>query len=162
MGLFDKFKKNQEKGEKIYNCVKGNVIPVTEVKDETFSSECLGKGVGVIPVSTEIVAPVNGEVTMVFPTKHALALKTKSGVEILIHIGLDTVDLEGKPFKSYIKKGDKVKKGQLLIEADFDEIKKMNCDTTTMMVVANSKDFSSFNINVGQLNEEDVVMEVER
>lgn len=162
MGLFKRFKNDQSKSEQIFNCVKGEVVPITQVNDEMFSTECLGKGVGIIPSSTKIVSPVDGEVTMLFPTKHAVGLKSKNNTEILIHIGLDTVDLEGKPFISYVKKGDKVKKGQLLIEADFEEIKRLKYDETTMMVITNSKEFSSISVNTGKLDESDMVIEVER
>lgn len=161
MGLFDKFKKT-ETNETIYNCLKGEVISVTKVKDEMFSTECLGKGVGIIPASNRIVSPVDGEVSMVFPTKHAVGIKSKNNTEILIHIGLETVDLEGKPFTSHVQNGQKVKKGQLLIEADFDEISRLNCDTTTMMVITNTKDYSSISIHEGTFEEGETVIEVER
>lgn len=119
----------------------GQVMGLEEVNDDAFSSEALGKGVAIIPSDGKIYAPADGLVTATFETKHAIGLTTDSGTELLIHIGIDTVKLEGKPFTQHVAKGDHVKKGDLLIECDLDEIKAASLDPTTMLVVTNSSDY---------------------
>ena len=121
--------------------VEGQVIPLNEVKDEAFSNEKLGKGIAVVPTSGKVVAPVSGVVTATFDTKHAVALTTEDGLEVLIHIGIDTVKLEGKPFVQHVNKGDHVEKGQLLIEFDLEALKEAGVDTTTIVVVTNSNNY---------------------
>lgn len=119
----------------------GEVIPLSEVKDDVFSNEIVGKGAAVVPEKGEVRAPEDGEVASVFDTGHALGMVTKDGVEILIHIGLDTVELKGKHFKVHVKQGDQVKKGQLLITFDMEAIKKAGYDTTTPVLVSNTADY---------------------
>ncbi len=121
--------------------VRGNVIPLAEVKDEVFASELTGKGVGIIPEEGKIYAPADGKVTMLFKTNHAIGLKTKSNADLLIHIGIDTVNLEGKGFKAVVKEGDVVKKGDLLIEFDKEFLKANNYDDTVIFVVTNTDQF---------------------
>lgn len=119
----------------------GKVIPLSEVKDDVFSNEIVGKGAAVVPEKGEVRAPEDGEVASVFDTGHALGMVTKDGVEILIHIGLDTVELKGKHFKVHVKQGDQVKKGQLLITFDMEAIKKAGYDITTPVLVSNTADY---------------------
>ena len=118
--------------------VEGTVVNLNEVKDEAFSSEKLGKGVAILPTEGKVYAPTNGTVSATFPTKHAIGLTTDEGVEILIHVGIDTVKLNGESFVQHVEKGDVVKKGDLLIEFDVDAIKKAGYDATTVVVVTNS------------------------
>lgn len=119
----------------------GKVIPLSEVKDDVFSNEIVGKGAAVVPEKGEVRAPEDGEVASVFDTGHALGMVTKDGVEILIHIGLDTVELKGRHFKVHVKQGDQVKKGQLLITFDMEAIKKAGYDITTPVLVSNTADY---------------------
>lgn len=121
--------------------LEGKVIPLSEVKDDVFSNEIVGKGAAVVPQKGEVRAPEDGEVASVFDTGHALGMVTKDGVEILIHIGLDTVELKGKHFNVHVKQGDQVKKGQLLITFDMEAIKKAGYDTTTPVLVSNTADY---------------------
>ena len=125
------FFKNKSKGKVICSPCNGRVVPITEVPDPTFSEKILGDGVAVIPSEGRFYAPADGEVTAVFDTLHAFTMTTTQGVELLLHIGLDTVILKGAPFTSHISVGDQVKKGQTLaiveamklmneIESDFD------------------------------------------
>lgn len=121
--------------------VSGRAVPMSEVSDPTFSQEILGKGAAIIPSEGKVVAPANGQVTMVFDTKHAMSVQTDSGAELIIHIGLDTVQLKGRFFKAHVNAGDRVKKGDLLLEFDIDKIKDAGYDVITPMIVCNTPEF---------------------
>lgn len=125
----------------VNGCATGKLVKLSEINDKAFSSGALGSGVGIIADNNLVVAPVDGEVVCVFPTKHAFGLKTESGVELLIHIGIDTVELEGKHFTTMVNQGDKVKLGQPLVQVDFDKIKEEGFDPTIIMVVTNTQDY---------------------
>ncbi len=129
-------------GIKIGAPVTGRLVSIKEVNDPTFSDEILGKGVAVIPSDNRIYAPVSGTVTTLFPTGHAAALTSNEGVEVLIHVGLDTVKLNGKYFKTHASEGQKVEKGDLLLEADMEQIKAEGYDIITPVVICNSDDFT--------------------
>lgn len=118
----------------------GKVIPLTELKDDAFAQGALGKGVGIVPTDGKVVAPVNGTVTTLFPTLHAIGITGDSGVEVLIHIGLDTVQMEGKGFTAFVKQGDKVTKGQHLLDVDLKAIEKAGYLTQTPVIITNSSD----------------------
>jgi len=109
------------KAEVLSKPVDGQVVALSEVNDEVFSSGMIGEGFGIIPTSGELIAPEDGEITMLFETNHAIGLKTRNGAELLFHIGLDTVQLEGKHFTPYVKAGDQVKQGQPLIQFDLNK-----------------------------------------
>lgn len=116
----------------------GKAVPLSEVPDPTFAQEMLGKGIAICPESNEICSPVNGTVSMVFPTKHAVGLESEDGAEILIHIGLDTVQLDGKYFTAAVKDGQRVQKGDLLITCELDKIKEAGYPTITPVIVTNT------------------------
>ena len=136
----DQVRSQVSSGEEIKSPMNGTVIPLSEVPDAVFSSEMLGKGFGVEPSEGKAYAPVDGEVTTVFDTKHAIGLMSKHGVELLIHIGMDTVKLNGKGFDVKVKTGDQVKAGDLLAEFDMDLIKGEGYPVTTAVVVTNTDD----------------------
>lgn len=119
----------------------GEIVPLTEVKDETFASEMMGKGVAINPTEGKVVSPINGTVQMIFKTKHAIGLKSEDGAEILIHIGMDTVQLDGKHFTAHVKDGDKVKVGDTLVEFDMDAIKKEGYELITPVIITNTIDY---------------------
>jgi len=119
----------------------GKVIPLTEVEDAAFSGELLGKGIAVDPADGHVYAPCDGTLSALFPTTHAIGIVTDGGAELLIHLGLDTVKLEGKHFEAHVKAGDKVKKGQLLITCDIDAIKKEGYSMVTPIIVTNTADY---------------------
>lgn len=119
----------------------GQIIPLSEVKDEVFSSGAMGKGVAIEPTDGVLYAPADGEVALVFPTGHAVGLNTTDGAEILMHIGMDTVELEGKGFETLVQKGETVKAGQPLVKFDIEAIKAAGYPVTTPMVVTNSKNY---------------------
>ncbi len=125
----------------VYSPVKGNVIPLSEVKDEAFSSGILGKGAAIIPEEGVVYAPADGEISAFFPTGHAIGIKTTDGLELLIHVGMDTVQLDGKGFTPLAKAGDKVKKGQKLLEFDKELIKAEGYSTVTPVLISNFDQF---------------------
>lgn len=135
--MFNLFKKKEKC---LYAPVSGKCIDISEVNDETFSSKALGDGIAIEPVSNEIVAPANGKIEMIFPTGHAFGMNCDNGYEIIIHIGIDTVELNGNGFTVLKKVGSIVKKGEPIIRIDIDTIKK-SCDPVTMMIVTNQKEF---------------------
>lgn len=127
--------------EEVVSPLNGEVIALSEVKDAAFSSGALGLGVAIEPSEGKLVAPVAGTVSALFPTKHAIGITTDAGADLLIHIGMDTVQLEGKFFTAHVSQGDYVKPGQLLIEFDMEEIKAAGKPLTTPIVVTNHKEF---------------------
>lgn len=126
----------------VYAPLEGNAVPLSQVDDETFASEMLGKGIAIIPSDGKVYAPFNGEVVTVFPTKHAIGLKADNGVELLIHVGLETVRLDGKYFTLHIKDGQRVRNGELLLEFEPEKIKEAGYDIITPIVVNNSDNYS--------------------
>lgn len=129
----------------------GNVISLSDVDDETFASEVLGKGIAVQPSEGKIYAPFDGTVQMVFDTKHAMALCSDSGIELLIHIGLETVNLAGEGFYPLVQNGDKIKRGQLLMKYDLSMLKEKGYDVVTPVIVANSDNYAKIKtLSVGQ------------
>lgn len=120
--------------------MKGEVLPLKEVEDQVFSSELLGKGVAIRPADEKVYAPCDATVESIFDTKHAIGLKTDNGLEVMIHVGLDTVQLEGKPFTLKTKVGDKVKQGDLLLEFDAKAIKDAGYSTVTPVIITNLED----------------------
>lgn len=122
---------------------KGKAVPLSEVNDPTFSEGMLGDGVAVIPAEGKIYAPVNGEVGMVFDTLHAVSLTADFGAEVLIHVGLDTVKMNGDGFTGHVQAGDKVKKGDLLLEVDLEKVKAAGYDTITPVLICNTDDYAS-------------------
>lgn len=129
------------KQEIIASPIKGKIIPLSEINDEVFADAIMGKGCAIIPEEGKVYAPADGVVTALFPTGHAVGVTTTSGVEILIHIGINTVKLNGEFFKIHIKKGEPIKKDDLLIEFDLEEIKKQGFDLTTPIVIINTKNY---------------------
>lgn len=127
----------------VYSPLKGEAIPLKEVKDETFAGEVLGQGIAVIPEKGVAVSPVNGKVETLFDTKHAIGITADDGTELLIHIGINTVELGGKHYTAFVSEGDEIKIGQKLIEFDIEEIKKAGYDITTPVIVTNSFDYEN-------------------
>ena len=116
----------------------GEVKELSQATDPVFAQGLMGRGVVIVPSQGELVSPVNGRVTVFFPTKHAIGILSDEGVEILMHIGMDTVNLEGKGFEGYVSQGDKVKVGDKLISFDIDMIKKAGYVTETPVIITNS------------------------
>lgn len=140
--MFSFLKKKESAGIVLASPVKGTVVSLKQVNDPTFSEEMLGKGVAVIPTEGKIYAPADGEISLLFDTLHAVSMTTTDGVEILIHVGLDTVKLKGDGFVAHVATGDTVKKGDLLLSVDLEALKADGYDTVTPMVVCNTDDYA--------------------
>lgn len=126
----------------VYAPVNGDVIALSDVKDEAFASGAVGKGAAIVPTDGYYVSPIKGEVVMVFGTKHAIGLKSDDGVEVLLHIGIDTVKLEGKHFDMLVEKGARVEVGTPLVNVDIDALKAEGYDITTPIIITNTLDYS--------------------
>ena len=138
--------------DEVHSVADGEVINIEDVKDPVFSQKMMGDGFAVEPENGHIVSPVAGKITSIFPTKHALGLVTDNGLEVLVHIGLDTVSLEGKPFEVKVSEGQTVAAGDLLVEADLDAIHEAGRETTTVVVFTNADAIKSVSVqHTGQL-----------
>lgn len=137
----DQIKKVEFKDQDIGSPLKGSVVELKNIKDPVFSKGTIGKGIGINPTNNEVRAPFNGKVISVFPTKHAIGLKSENGVELLIHLGIDTVNLNGKYFNLKVKEGQDIKKGDLLEEFDIRNIQKAGYDTVVPIIVTNGNNF---------------------
>lgn len=158
--MFNLFKK---KKIQIGSPCQGEVIALNTVNDPTFAQEMIGKGIAVKPTDGKIYSPVNGTVSMIFPTLHAVGLQSEEGVELLVHVGIDTVNLKGEGFKGHVQMGDTVKMGDLLLEADLDAIKNAGYDTVIPVVVTNTPDFKSIEGGTGKsVQPKDTIMEIEK
>ena len=133
-------------GETLSTPVEGQVLPLSEAKDAAFSEGIMGKGAVIIPSKGEVVAPFDGSVMTLFPTKHAIGLISDKGAEVLIHVGMDTVQLEGKYFESFVKQGDTVKKGQKLLSFDIKAIEEAGFSTQTPIIVTNTPDYEEIKV----------------
>ena len=148
--------------EEVYSVADGEVIALEQVKDPVFSQKMMGDGFAVEPANGNIVSPVSGTVSSVFPTKHALGLVTEAGLEVLVHIGLDTVSLEGKPFTVHVAEGQKVAAGDLLVTADLDAIRAAGRETSTVVVFTNGDAIKSVKLEqTGSLAAKTAVAKVE-
>ncbi len=125
----------------IYSPLEGNFIELNRVDDKTFSSGILGKGFAIEPIDNTVYAPMDGTITMLFPTLHAIGLTNLNGLEVLIHIGIDTVNLKGKHFKALVTEGKIVKKGDPIITFDLKKLITLGYKVTTPVIVTNSNDF---------------------
>ena len=148
--------------EEVYSVADGEVIALEQVKDPVFSQKMMGDGFAVEPANGNIVSPVSGTVSSIFPTKHALGLVTEAGLEVLVHIGLDTVSLEGKPFTVHVAEGQKVAVGDLLVTADLDAIREAGRETSTIVVFTNADAIQSVKLEqTGSIAANTVVAKVE-
>lgn len=128
----------------------GECIPMQEVPDPLFACEALGGGVGIIPSDGRVVSPANGTVIATCDTKHAISIKSDDGIEVLVHCGIDTVELYGSPFVVHVAQGDHVRAGQLLMDVDLDAIRAAGKDTVTPVIVTNQHEFASLEADCGR------------
>lgn len=163
MGFFNKLFKQNDNKIVLNAPVKGKSVPLSEVSDPTFGEEILGKGVAIQPTGNQIFSPCDGTVDLMFDTGHAVNLKSSEGVEILIHVGLDTVSLKGEGFKTFKKTDESVKKGDLLIEFDREKLIEKGFDVIVPMVICNTDEYKSITSLTG--NDVDVstpILEIEK
>lgn len=141
--MFGFLKKKENKADEVIcSPVKGKAIASKDINDPTFSEEMLGRGFAIIPEAEEVYAPCDGEIALVFETKHAISLVSDNGAEIMIHMGLDTVKLGGQFFEILTEVGKKVKKGDLIAKAEFSKIKEAGYDTVIPIILLNTDDFA--------------------
>ena len=148
--MFGLFKKKDNKLQ-IGAPLRGMAVPLHEVNDPIFGEGILGHGVAIQPTEGKIYAPVDGEVTLLFDTLHAVSMTSEDGVEILVHIGLDTVALKGEHFIAHTQTGAKVKKGDLLLEVDLEQVKAAGYDVITPMVICNTSDYEAVEAVTGNV-----------
>ena len=142
--MFDSLKKMFEKNAKIISLKAvedGRTIPMDEVNDQTFAQELLGPGIAIVPSNGTVVSPIDGTIATVMDTKHAVCIQGEDGLELIVHAGLDTVELNGKYYQTYKEIGDQVKAGDVLLEFDLEEIAKAGYDVTTPIVITNLGDY---------------------
>lgn len=155
--------KKEDVNEDILSPIEGEAVALSEVNDEAFSQGLMGNGVCIIPENGKVAAPVSGTVTTLFPTLHAVGITSLHGVEVLIHIGMDTVNLNGEHFKAFVKQGDTVKSGQLLIEFDKEALEKKNIDLKTPVVITNTNEMKNVETVTGKkVTNDDVIIMVEK
>ncbi|MCP3027407.1 PTS glucose transporter subunit IIA [Halobacillus sp. A5] len=138
--MFKKLFGHKEKTVEVVAPVNGRVVDLKEVPDPVFAEKMMGEGLAVKPADGEVFSPVEGEVVQLFPTNHAIGLKTRNGVEVLIHIGLETVSMEGEGFKPHVSQGDKVKAGDKLITFDKGLVEEKAKSSITPIIITNSND----------------------
>lgn len=151
--MFDSLKKMFEKNAKTISLKAvedGRTIPMDEVNDQTFAQELLGPGIAIVPSNGTVVSPINGTIATVMDTKHAVCIQGEDGLELIVHAGLDTVELNGKYYQTYKEIGDQVKAGDVLLEFDLEEITKVGYDVTTPIVITNLGDYKITKCLTGQ------------
>lgn len=148
MGFFDKFKKKAEAPAPLLVAAdaKGAVVPMQDIPDEVFAQGILGPCCGIDPAVGEVYAPLDGEITQVPDTLHALGIQGDNGAEVLIHVGVDTVEMKGEGFAANVKLGDKIKKGQLLLTMDLEKIAAAGHPAVVITVITNSDDFAAVDL----------------
>lgn len=151
MGVFDflKGKGNESKDKNVIltNPVNGKVVPIDEVDDPVFSQKMMGDGFGVVPSDGDVYSPGSGKVVSVFPTQHAVGLELDNGVEVLIHIGIDTVELEGGPFDTLVKEGDKVTSETKISTVDLEGLKAAGKENTVIIVFTNMDQVDNYDLS---------------
>ncbi|WP_226581720.1 PTS glucose transporter subunit IIA [Halobacillus litoralis] len=153
--MFKKLFGNKDTEMNLTAPLTGQKVALEEVPDPVFSQKMMGEGIAIDPAEGTVLSPVEGTVVQLFPTKHAVGLETKSGAEVLIHIGLETVAMEGEGFEAHVAQGDKVKQGDKLITFDVELVKEKAKSTVTPIIITNSDDFSvhvseDATVNAGQ------------
>lgn len=161
--MFKNMFKNQKKTTrhsnevKLYNPIEGEIISIEKVPDPVFAEKMLGDGFAIIPSGNKVYAPISGQVKVLFPTMHALAIETQEGLEVLIHIGIDTVELKGEGFVANVQVGDQVKHGDLLITFDKEIVDSKATSIITPLVITNMDEIYSISIEYGLKNEKELV-----
>lgn len=146
----------------LYNPIEGEIISIEKVPDQVFSEKMLGDGFAIIPNGNKVYAPIAGEVKVLFPTLHAIAIETVEGLELLIHIGIDTVELKGEGFTGHVKVGDNVKQGDLLITFDKEVIKSKATSIITPVLITNMDIINNISVEYGECKENQIVATIKK
>ncbi|CZQ81292.1 phosphotransferase system sugar-specific permease eiia type 1 [Trichococcus palustris] len=148
--MFGFLKKDKQLAEKatLFSPVNGKLVPITEVSDPVFSQKMMGDGFAVIPTDGNIYSPAQGKVLSVFPTKHAIGILLDNGVELLLHMGLDTVELNGKPFTIFVKEGQALTPDTLIAEVDLEQLKAAEKDNAMVVVITNMDKVKNYTLAV--------------
>ncbi|WP_394237203.1 PTS glucose transporter subunit IIA [Niallia oryzisoli] len=155
------FKKKMEP-EQVQAPLTGKVVSLEEVPDPVFSQKMMGDGVAIIPSDKQVYSPVDGEIVSVFPTKHAISLRTKAGAELLIHMGLETVELKGEGFQILVQDGSKVSKGEPIAEFDFEKVSSLGKEVITPIILLNGDQYKIENrqTSTSTTGGKDIIMEL--
>lgn len=149
--LFKKINNTSKpKSIELFNPIEGEVIPIEDTPDKVFAGKMLGDGFAIKPHDNKVYSPVSGEIKLFFPTLHAIAIETQEGVEVLVHIGVDTVELEGEGFTGHVEVGDKVKKGDLLVSFDKDIIESKAKSSITPVIITNIEIMEDISVDFGE------------
>lgn len=140
--------------------VDGEIVSIESVKDEVFSQKMVGDGVAIVPISNVFTSPIDGTISKIFATNHAFSIKSKKDLEVMVHIGLDTVNLNGKGFECLASEGDEVSCGDEIIKVDLNFLKENNIDTITPIIITNESSFKSIEKKLNIVKEGDIIMEV--
>ena len=147
---FFKWRKKKD-FKNIYSLQSGKIIDIESIEDSIFSKKILGDGIGIIPNNNQIYSPVDGEIVLIANTKHAIGIKTYDGLKILIHLGIDTVELKGEGFKIFVELGDKVKHGDILAEMDLGIFKEKNFNPIAIMIIENMEEIEEIKKSKGNI-----------
>ncbi|KQC46516.1 PTS glucose transporter subunit IIA [Geobacillus stearothermophilus] len=143
------FGKQQPKEEMITAPLDGTIVPLEDVPDPVFAQNMMGDGIAIDPADGDVVAPVDGEIIQLFPTKHAIGLRSAAGVELLIHVGIDTVSMNGEGFTAYVKAGDRVKRGDRLLSVDLPLVREKAKSAVTPIIITNGDALESLEKKAG-------------
>ncbi|RUM76675.1 MAG: PTS glucose transporter subunit IIA [Sulfurovum sp.] len=155
--MFGFFKKKQVE---IVSPVDGSLVELEDINDQVFSKKLVGDGVAIVPSSRTITSPIDGVVTRIFPTKHAFMITSPSGIEVMVHVGLDTVDLNGEGFICLVKEGDSVSQACPILEVDFEFLKSKNKDIVTPIIVTSDKEITLEKSKIGTIREGESLVKV--
>jgi len=150
----------KRKIREVYAPVDGEILSLSKVNDEVFSQNMLGDGVAISPISSSFTAPIDGVISKIFPTNHAYSIKSSKDLEVMVHIGLDTVSLDGKGFRRIAKEGDEVRVGDVIIEADLAYISSCGKDTITPIIFLENSDIKKIDKNFSIVKSGDKIMEI--
>jgi len=155
--MFGFFKKKQVE---IVSPVDGSLVELEDINDQVFSKKLVGDGVAIVPSSRTITSPIDGVVTRIFPTKHAFMITSPSGIEVMVHVGLDTVDLNGEGFICLVKEGDTVSQACPILEVDFEFLKSKNKDIVIPIIVTSDKEITLEKSKIGTIREGESLVKV--
>ena len=160
--VFNNKRKDLSEINYIFSLIDAKIIPLSEIEDEVFSSGAMGEGIGLCPLSNNFYSPVNGIILSAFPTGHAFAIQSDDNVEILLHIGMDTVELEGQGFKVHVRNGQTIKQGDLIVSIDKDYIENKGYSLITPLIITNSSMYDMTQISGDRVNANETIFALKK